>query len=246
MTPEHAQVLAEIKSLLTWNAWLLGILSVMVVFILIRLLFQMTHSTRTAPAFLDMAQRHGEITDGRFQRYEERQERLEGRLAWLEELWTHARRDRSGTASLLAAGLLCLLFGGFATVAKDVTPKVKGPSVPAATLPTEVVRDNTARGWAAMRGGDHKAAAELLEVAGKSGDPVLTLGGAAEAAFYAKDYGKALELCDRLTEAAPGRAHYVRGLVYLNQRKLDAAREQLRLAVRHGESLAATVIPQTL
>jgi tetratricopeptide (TPR) repeat protein len=245
MTPEHAQVLSEIKSLLTWNAWLLGVISVLIVVVLVRLLFKVTHSTAVAPTILSMAQRHGEITDCRFDRYEERQQRLETRLMWLEGvLMKAAGGEPPRSAQLLAVALLCLLFGGFATVAQTIPKGVPENS------PTVVPDDGlTAKGWAAMRTGDHRTAVALLEKAANAGgDPVLTLGAAAECHFYLKDYDRALELCDRLGSLDPtaGRSHYVRGLVLLRQGKREAAREELRHAVRHGDALAATVIPQTL
>jgi tetratricopeptide (TPR) repeat protein len=247
MTPDDVRVLGEIKTILLWNVWVLGGVGVLVVGVLIWLLFRLTRYTRWAPTYVDMAARHGELTDCRFDRYEERQQRLETRLMWLEGvLMRGGDGGGSRTAQLLAAGLVCLLFGGFATVARQSTTRPEPSPGPPAAVPDDGL---TAKGWAAMRTGDHRTAVALLEKAANAGgDPVLTLGAAAECHFYLKDYDRALELCDRLeaTDPTAGRSHYVRGLVLLRQGKKDAAREQLRHAVRHGDALAATVIPQTL
>jgi tetratricopeptide (TPR) repeat protein len=97
-----------------------------------------------------------------------------------------------------------------------------------------------------MRAGDHRGAATHFSLAASAGaDPVLSLGGEAECRYYLGHYDAALALCDRLNASAPnaGRAHTVRGLVYLRQSRTADAMNQFREAVRHGDWIAATLLP---
>lgn len=162
---------------------------------------------------------------------------------------------RSGPAAGLVVVLVaCLIAGATRAVSSPQRPEPLGFAEPAAAPDHEVKETTVANvkptpfdmAHAAMRRKDYTAAARHFDDALRSGgDVTLALGGRAECLYYAGDHDDALDCCDRLQAAVPNaaRARYVRGLVWLRQGRTDEAHDQFRQAARHGDALAATLLP---
>ncbi len=93
-----------------------------------------------------------------------------------------------------------------------------------------------------MRAGRYEDALPGLKTAARTCS--LALGWLAECHYYLGQDKQALAACDRLNAAdsRDGRANYVRGLVLLRDGQTETAREQLQIAAKRGEALAATVL----
>lgn len=98
-----------------------------------------------------------------------------------------------------------------------------------------------------LRRRDYERAAPLFAAcAAAGGDAGLCLAGRAECLFYLKQYDEALTACEELRQALPssGRAAMIKGLVYRQQGRNEEATELFRVAARHGERAALTLLPK--